>query len=451
MFNFLWGVAGFAITIGILVVIHEYGHFWVARHFGVKILRFSLGFGKPIFSWRGKRDNTLYTLAPIPLGGFVQMYGESEGDENLPEAERDRTFAAKPPWQRFLIAFAGPAVNLIFAVLAFATLFMVGVDGIKPQVTYVTPNSIAAQAGIVPGDVLKRIDGTSTPLSIDAHVALVSAPRSEVDIDYVTNNGQVRHAAFDLSDLKAGDELDMAAATGLYLADEWQPAIIEEVMADSPAQSIGLQAGDRIVGLDGEHGLDLFRANDWISDHANESVTITILRYNQELNLMGKLGERDYKNLKIGYLGVRWQAPNFGHLRVIEQYGLFTSLGKGINKTLYYTRMTFSMFGRMLKGEISVDNMGGPLTIGDTAGKTIQYGWSTFLNFLGIVSLSLAAINLLPIPMLDGGHMLFSLIEMVRGKPLGETTMTWVMRAGQVAVLGFMAFVIMNDFHRYLF
>ncbi|MBV7434099.1 RIP metalloprotease RseP [Cardiobacteriaceae bacterium TAE3-ERU3] len=450
MFDILWGILGFVITIGILVVIHEYGHFWVARKFDVKILRFSLGFGKPLLSWRGKKDGTLYTLAPIPLGGFVQMYGEDER-EPIPEVDRSRTFAAKPAWQRFLIAFAGPAVNLIFAVLAFAGLFMIGVDGIKPQVSYVAPDSIAAQAGIEAGDVIRSVDGKETLLGMDAHVALVSAARAPVEIQYSTPNQQVRTATLDLSGLRAGDELDMAATTGLYLADEWQPAMIEEVLPDAPASQIGLQAGDQIIELDAVRDLDLFRANDWIALHPNEQVTITVLRSGNRIELTGSLGEREYQGRTIGYLGIRWQAPDFADLRTTERYGFFASLGKGIDKTWYYTRLTFNMFARMIKGEVSIDNMGGPLTIGDAAGKTIQYGWDIFLNFLGIVSLSLAAINLLPIPMLDGGHMLLSAIEMIRGKPLRERTMMWVMRAGQAVVLSFMAFVILNDVHRYLF
>lgn len=449
MFDVLWGVLGFVVTIGILVVIHEYGHFWVARRFDVKILRFSLGFGKPLLSWRGKKDATLYTLAPIPLGGFVQMYGE-DGAEPVPDAEKGRTFAAKPAWQRFLIAFAGPAVNLIFAVLAFALLFMLGVQGVKPEVSYVAPDSIAAQAGLQVGDVITRVDGTQTPLGMDAHVALVSAPRGDVQIDYLTPNQQPRSAVLNLSGLRAGDELDMAAATGLYLADEWQPAVIEEVVADSPAAAIGLQVGDQIVALDDARHLDLFRANDWVAVHANARLTMTVRRDGQLLTLHGQLGERDYEGRTIGYLGIRWQAPDFSDLRVTERYGFFTSLERGVGKTWYYTRLTFNMFARMIRGEISLDNMGGPLTIGDAAGKTIRYGWETFLNFLGIVSLSLAAINLLPIPMLDGGHMLLSAIEMVRGKPLRERTMKWVMNTGTFVVLCFMAFVILNDIQRYL-
>ncbi|UJF24638.1 RIP metalloprotease RseP [Suttonella sp. R2A3] len=445
-----FGILGFIITIGLLVVIHEYGHFWVARRFDVKILRFSLGFGKPLLSWRGKRDGTLYTLAPIPLGGFVQMYDE-EDDKSVNEADRHRTFASKAPWQRFLIAFAGPAVNLIFAVLAFAALFMVGVDGIRPQVAHIAENTLAAESGLQTGDVLTAIDGKTVKLGIDAHVALVGAPRELVTLEYLGAEGQPGQATLDLSSLRAGDELDMANATGLYLVDEWFPATVGEVVENSPADVIGLQAGDQIISINDDGPMDLLSAHRWIGAHPDADVRLVILHNGQSQTLSGQLGQQTQDGDAVGFLGIRWLSPDFSEYRTTERYGFVSALGKGVDKTLYYTQLTFNMFARLIKGQVSIDNIGGPLTIGDAAGKTLQYGWDVFLNFLGIVSLSLAAINLLPIPMLDGGHMLLSAIEMVRGKPLSERAMTWVMNVGKFVVLGFMAFVIINDFHRYLF
>ena len=450
MLPMLWGILGFIITIGILVTIHEWGHFWVARRFDVKILRFSLGFGKPFLTWRGKKDGTLYTLTPIPLGGFVQMLGESS-DEAVDAAEKHRTFQAKKAWQRFLIAFAGPAVNLLFAVLAFAALYLYGVQGLRPEVARVAPDSLAARAGLQVGDQIRAIEGKDTPLSSDAHISVVGAPRrSDVNI-VIQRDGEERILALDLSSLRAGDELKMDEATGLYLVDEWLPAEVAETVPDSPAAAMGIQKGDRITAVNGE-AQDLIRIGKVsAAGKPGDTISITVMRADSEQTLHGQLGLRtDKKGKTHAFLGVKWQRVDVSAYQSVERYGFWASLGHGWDKVVYYVRLTYNMFGRMFTGKISLDNIGGPLTIGDAAGKTLSYGWDIFLNFLGVVSLSLAAINLLPVPMLDGGHMLFYALETVRGKPLSVTTMKWALRVGATLVYALMLFVVLKDFWKYL-
>lgn len=453
----LWGLLGFTITIGILVTIHEWGHFAVARFFNVKILRFSLGFGKPFLSWTGKKDGTKYTLAPIPLGGFVQMYGETD-NKDIPPEERHRTFAAKPAWQRFLIAFAGPFVNLVFAVLAFALLFMNGVNGVRPEILYITPDSMAAKAGLQVGDILTQINGTNVVLSTDADVALSTAPHKPITIEYL-RKGQPHQTTLNFSHLKAGDELNISQVTGMMLVDHRYPAWIGKVMPDSPAEKIGLKPKDKILAINQEkipEESGVYVVASILKNLANQAISLTVLRDNQSITLEGSLGERALKNHQmIGYLGVQWayEPPSqafFDQYGVIQKYSLFPALAKGIEKTGYYVKLTFNMFARLIKREVSIDNMGGPLTIGDAAGQTLRIGGEVFLNFLGIVSLSLAAINLLPIPMLDGGHMLFCILEMIRRKPLGKTAEKWSYRIGASIVLTFMGFVILKDLWRYL-
>ena len=451
----LWGFFGFIVTIGLLVTIHEYGHFRVARFFGVKIVRFSLGFGKPVVSWTGKREGTRYTLAAIPLGGFVQMYGEDDSEE-VPEDERAKTFSAKPAWQRFLIVFAGPAVNLLFAIFAFSLLFMVGVKGIAPTVVHVKPQSLAASAGIASGDVLVRIDGQPLRLAADAHVALVGAGREKIPIVY-SRDERTFSTRLDLSGLRAGDEMHMGRATGVFLADEWWPAVVSRVIDGSAAQEMGIAAGDRIVAFAGEP-IDeedgSFVLAEKIAAKANQTVQLTIVRKGQELVRDGRLGSRNIDGKTYGFLGVAWQrTPDrafFERYRSVVRYGPLAAVGQGIKKAGHYLHLTFDLFIRMLRQEVSFDNLGGPVTIGDAAGKTLRIGWSEFLNFLGILSLSLAAINLLPIPMLDGGHMLFHALEMVRGKPLSARAMTFAYRIGAFVVFSFMGLVLLNDFRRYL-
>lgn len=465
----IWGILGFLITIGVLVTIHEWGHFAVARFFGVKILRFSLGFGKPILSWTGKKDGTQYTLAPIPLGGFVQMYGEKDGEE-IPAEDKARTFFGRPAWQRFLIAFAGPAVNLLFAILAFALLFMLGVKGISPTILHVAPQSLAANAGLAVGDVITKIDGRTVKLATDAHVALATADRGVIEMQY-QRDGQQGAVQLDLSALKAGDELNMAPVLGMYLADEWWPAKVGAVLTEKDraayrlhegstfaAAQMGLQAGDQILAINGEALQEhdgAFRISDKLfAMKPQDTVTLHILRDGQEFSISGQLGRQIVEDKTYPFLGVAWmRMPNrdfFARYEIVERYSPLTSLGKGVEKTVGYVRMTFAMFGRLIQRQISFDNMGGPITIGDAAGKTLKIGWEEFLNFLGIVSLSLAAINLLPIPMLDGGHMVFTALETIRGKGLSEKTMTWCYRIGASLVLSFMALVLLNDLWRYV-
>ena len=442
--NFLFGLLGFALTIGILVTIHEWGHFYVARLCNVKILRFSIGFGPALLRWRGKKDGTLYTLAPILLGGYVQMLGETPG-ETVPAEDRARTFKAQSPAKRFLIVLAGPAINLIFAVLMFAALYLVGVKGLRAEVAHVTPTSLAATAGLEPGDRITAINGQPIRLSVDVHVALSGVPRGPVALE-LERDGQPLQRELNLGGLKKGDELRLAEVTGLYLVDEWAPAVVAEVVAASPAEALGLQAGDIIRRINGRD-TDLIHFAGFPA--ASSRVALTVERAGQTLELAGALGRRDGKP----FLGVRWQALTQAHFQpyeTVERYPLLSALQRGLAKVGYYTEFTYRTFGRLLSNRASLDNMGGPLTIGDMAGRSLRYGWDVFLNFLGVVSLSLAAINLLPVPLLDGGHMLFCVLEMVRGKPLPDPAMKWLNYLGAGLIYALMLLVVGKDLWTYL-
>lgn len=443
----LQGILGFIITIGILVTIHEYGHFVVARFFNVKILRFSIGFGKPIWTWRGKRDGTLYTLAPIPLGGFVQMLGERE-DEEIAEEDKMRTFKAQSPWKRFLIAFAGPGVNLLFAVLVFSLLFITGVRDLRPEIAYIKADSPAALAGLRVGDEILSINGKKTPLFPDALQGLLNAPNGPFQITVARGLRDIP-VTLDFSNRKAGDEFDLGRFSGMYLFGDWLPAVVHRVLEQSAAEKMGLKEGDRIIACDGEDA-DIIRLSRILQKKPNQPIVLSILREGQVLNLKGKLSEREVEGEKIGFLGVEWQRLQFEDYQRTERYGVATSFVKGVEKTVFYVKSTYLMFARLIKHEVSIKNLGGPILIGDISGKAMRFGLEIFLNFLGLISLSLAAINLLPIPVLDGGHMLLSLIEGIRGKPMTEMTTEWLYRIGASIVFGFMALVIIQDLNRYL-
>lgn len=457
LINFLWGLLGFLITIGILVIIHEWGHFFVARLFDVKILRFSLGFGKPLLSWTGKKDNTKYTLSPIPLGGFVQMLGENK-EEDINPAEKHRTFASKPAWQRFLIAFAGPFINLVFAVLAFALVFMNGIEGVKPTVLHTNEGGIAYKAGLRAGDTLLEVGGKELKLSVDANVALASAGHKPIEIKYLRNN-QFYSGTLDLSSLKAGDELKMSQTLGLHFVDEWFSAFVGELLENAPAHSFGLQKNDQILAINGieiKEGAGIYAAGELIKKLPNQEAIIKVKRNNQILDLKGTIGEKINDNgTKQGFLGVYWQYKQpdkefFNTYGTVEKYGFFSALNQGFNKSIYYIDITLTMLKRLIIREVSIDNMGGPLTVGDIAGKTLRIGFNVFLNFLGLVSLSLGVINLLPIPILDGGHMLFCAIETLIRRPIPNKIQDFFLKIGMSLVFLFMGIIIFNDFLKFL-
>lgn len=444
----LLGILGFLLTIGILVTIHEWGHFYVARCFNVKILRFSLGFGKPLWTWVGKKDGTLYTLAPLPFGGYVQMLGESEAETIAPE-DKPRTFQAQAAWKRFLIVAAGPLINLVFAICAFGALYVVGVEGLRPEVVYVAPNSHAERAGLQVGDTIVAIDEREVRLSHDAAVALVGAPLSRDVEVLVKRDGEAKALFLDLSHIQSGDEKQMSRATGMYLAGEWYTMKVAEVVENSPAaQSFGLQVGDEIVALDGQT-VDFLTGRREIAARPDSSVQLEVIRHGQAITLNGTLGSQERDGKTLGFLGVSFERPNVEQWVTVERYGIGKALWFGWEKTKNFTVLTWQMFGRMLTGKASLDNVGGPITIGDMAGQSLRYGAEVFFNFLGVVSLSLAALNLLPIPALDGGHMVLCVVEMLRGKALSVASQMWLNRIGAGVLYAFMGFVLLKDFGRY--
>lgn len=436
----LLGVIGFILTIGILVTIHEWGHFYVARLCDVKILKFSLGFGRPLFSWRGEKDNTIYQISWIPLGGYVQMLGES-GDEIIAHPrDARRTFQAKSAWKRFLIVFAGPAINLIFAWLAFSALYLYGVEGHRPVVA-----EVRQENGLRAGDIIEKINHQPIKLSHDAPLAWVAnMGKNNIPVE-IQRDGKNQTIYLDFSHLKKGDELDISEALGIHLITDWLTAEIKEIVPESTAEIMGLQSGDKILTLNGQP-VDMIRMRKRLTEVPPE-ITLKIERNQEIMELSGTLKQRNGRP----FLGVVWVRPDLSQYETTERYDVLSALARGGQKMVSFVHLTYQVFGRMLTNKASLDNLGGPITIGDMAGKTISYGFDVFLNFLGVVSLSLAAINLLPIPLLDGGHMVLYALEMVRKKALSERAMKYWSYFGMAILYSFMAFVLLKDFWKYLF
>lgn len=464
----LLSLFGFILTIGFLVTIHEYGHFWVARKFGVKIEKFSIGFGKPIIKWHGKRDNTEYSIAWIPLGGYVKMYGE-----NPNEATNDRvdlshdisdmgtaatntgSFSALPPSKRFLIAFAGPAVNLIFAVFALWILFISGIPAVNPYIGSIAQSSPIYQQ-LQSGDKITAVGGNSVATLSDATLRLVDHIGSQTTITAVDSDGISKTAHVSLKDLPSGSELNINEALGfnweISEVGEKQPAIIDTVVANAPAASAGLLSNDKIL-----------RANDttinnWIDFvevvkvNANTPITLTVERAGTQKTLTITPAAHP-KNAQWGYVGVSGQFNKalYDKYRTEKRYGMLSALPMAIKENYLQAKLLLKTLGRLIIGEASVKNMGGPLTIADYSGKSLQMGSTFFFHFLAAISLTLAVMNLLPIPVLDGGHMLLYTIEMVRGKALSEKSAALLMRLGLSVMLTFMLFVISIDVWKYLF
>lgn len=463
----------FILTISFLVFIHEYGHFWMARRFDVRIEKFSIGFGKSIVKWYGKRDNTEYSLSWIPLGGYVKMYGETPNESDDQQTAADLSFdtvdihhtkgsfSALPAFKRLLIAFAGPAVNLIFAVLALWVLFMIGVPALKPIIGSVDSNSALAKAGIQTNDRITAVNEHDVDSMSDTMMRLVDALGSHaVPLVATDETGTQKTATLDLSAFEAGNEMLVEKLAGFkwgfYDAIEKLPFTIETVQQDKPADKAGLRTGDTVQRIDGEAIAGWLSFVKIISTSPDKTLVLEILRDGQPQTLNLRVG-RHPKETNKGYVGVSHSIDEaaFNAIKTSfstqKRYGIIKALPKSITANILQGELMLKTLWRLIVGKASVENLGGPLSIADYSGKSLSAGYVTYFHFLASVSLILAVMNLLPIPVLDGGHILMCLIEMIRGKPLSERALDVLMRLGGSVLITFMLFVITLDVWRYLF
>lgn len=476
MSNIFFSFFAFVLTISFLVFIHEYGHFWVARRFGVRIEKFSIGFGKPIIKWQGKRDysqhRTEYSLSWIPLGGYVKMYGEEPSSDNdivVKDMTIDQdnvvddkalsigSFSALPPFKRLLIAFAGPAVNIIFAVFALWLLFIIGVPALKPMIGSVADNSTLARANISDGDNIVAINGRSVDSMTDAAMSLVDAlGNNAVPLVAVDKNGRQKTAQLDLSTYQAGSEMAVEKLAGFNWAiDEVvkkQPVTVSFVGKVTPAERAGLLVGDTVLRVD-EQAVYIWQDFvDIVQASPAKELTLLVERKGQTKTLSMTTGVHPNDKSK-GYAGVspKVDVKVFEPFKTIKRYGWLEALPKSISANYLQGELMLKTLWRLVAGKASIENLGGPLSIADYSGKSLSAGYVTYFKFLASISLILAVMNLLPIPVLDGGHIAMCLVEMVRGKPLSERTLDWLMRLGGSILLTFMLFVISVDVWRYLF
>lgn len=445
MMSFLFTLAAFIVAIGVLVTVHEFGHYWVAKRNGVKILKFSIGFGRPLLKWVRGEDKTEYIIAAIPLGGYVKMLGEG-GDVEVTAEEKFRAFNNKNLKQRTAIVAAGPVFNLVFAMLIYWLLFTGVQMGYTPKIASVESASIAQQAGLQDGDTIVAVanNATSTWSNVFAELKPYIFEKRDVSLSVLSIRGDKRDVSLSLKDIDVEQESSMEDLLGLQAEI---PAIVGEIVADSAASESDLQPGDRILEIDGSPVSSPALMSRYIRDSEGKAVQLTILRNNQQftLTLRPRLFEGEGEQQRW-LIGVRFRPqPD-----VEYEVGIMDGLVKAGREVWDMSYLTLNMFYRMAIGEASLKHLSGPVTIAEYAGKTASISGESFLFFLAIVSISLGVINLLPIPLLDGGHLMYYLIEAVKGSPVSEEAMLVGQKIGIVVLLLIMSIAISNDIQRIL-
>jgi len=443
----LTNLVAFIVAISVLVAVHEFGHYIVGRWCGMKVLRFSIGFGKPLWTRIAGADKTEYCLSAIPLGGYVKFLDEREG----PVAPEDygRAFNHKPVSSRILVLLAGPLFNFLFAIVAYWFLFISGVPTMKPAVGEVAANTYAAEAGLEFGDrILKVGDRDAT----DWETALVSmldemVSDGRIPLELEGEDGWVRRTTIDV-----GDDASRLTEPGLLFDglgfQPWQPpAMVDSVMDDGAAQAGGIKAGDRIVSIDGEQVVTFGDLHRVVRARPNKTVMVELLRQNQELSREVTIGSQEQDGVTIGLLGVLRPATP-ADLYFVRKYGPVQAIGQAIKNTWMKIGFTFRMLGRMVTGEVSIKNISGPINIAQYAGNSAAAGLNPFLNFLALISISLGVLNLLPVPILDGGQIVYQTIEGLKGSPLSEQAQLFGQKIGIVALLLLMTFAFYNDIAR---
>jgi len=446
----LTSILALIVTLGILVTIHEYGHFWVARRCGVKVLRFSVGFGKVLYSWRDKQG-TEFAIAAIPLGGYVKMLDEREGE--VAENELDQAFNRKTVWQRMAVVSAGPIANFLFAIFAYWIMFMTGITQVKPLIGDVAQDSIAEQAGLQAQHEITAVENEAVNSWSDVNYQFIRYLGETGDIE-IEVNGSQKHQLSVNRWLADADEPNPLKDLGITPYRPSIPPVLDELTPGDPAEQAGLKTGDLITAVDGE---SVFQWQEFVAKvqgSPSKPVELSVERDGQSLQItlipkarevVGEAGKKEIK----GFAGARVKMPDFPEdLLRIQQYNPLVALWKGAEKTWDMSVMTLQAVGKMLQGLMSVKNLSGPITIAKVASDSAKAGFEAFLSFLAYVSIMLGVVNLLPVPVLDGGHLFFYIIEAARGKPLSEKVQLMGMKIGLALLMSVMALAIFNDISR---
>ena len=446
----LYMLVGTLVALGVLVTIHEYGHFWVARRCGVKVLRFSVGFGSPLLRWHD-RQGTEFVVAAIPLGGYVKMLDEREGD--VPPELLDQSFNRKSVKQRIAIVAAGPVANFLLALLFFWVVAMLGSQQVRPIIGAVEAGSLAEAAGLQAGQEIVAVDGQPTTGWAAVNLQLVSRLGESGRLDIAVREtgssvDSLRQLVLD-NWLRGADDPDPISSLGIR---PWRPVLqptLAQLDPQGPASAAGLQVGDRLLELDGQPLADWQQLVDQVRSLPGKKISLLVERQGRQLDVPLTLAARGEGEALSGYLGAgvaggEWPPEMLREVR----FGPLEAIAEGAKNTWTMSVLTLNSLKKMLFGELSVKNLSGPITIAKVAGASAESGLSDFLKFLAYLSISLGVLNLLPIPVLDGGHLLFYLVEWVRGRPLSERIQGWGMQIGISLVVGVMLLALINDLSR---
>jgi regulator of sigma E protease len=447
----LISIGAFIVALGVLITVHEFGHYWVAKKLGVKVLRFSIGFGKPLWKRVAGTDQTEYVIAAFPLGGYVKMLDEREAE--VPANELSRAFNRKPLASRTAIVLAGPLFNFLLAIIAFWGMYVIGIPGIKPIIGELEPDSVAELAGIELGDEILKVNDKETPTWSAAGLAMVPAVlnKQEVTIELQDQYSSLKRVTIDVSAYSSEmGESDLLVLMGMRPYQQVIPAIIGEVIQGGVAEQAGLKPDDKLISADGNEITDWMKWVDYVRARPDMPIVLELERDGVVMTITMTPAREKGKEGDFGRIGAGVSLPDESSNRfmTIMRYNPFEAIPLAVSRTWDMSVMTLQVLSKIVVGEVSVKNISGPITIAKYAGRSAYRGLATFLNFIAIVSVSLFVLNMLPIPLLDGGHLLYYLLEAIKGSPVSEAAQLFGQKIGILILTMLMSLALYNDLER---
>ncbi len=449
--NALFILLAAILLLGPLIAIHEFGHYIVARKLGVKVLVYSIGFGPTLLKWKSKKSGIQYQLSALPLGGYVKMLDEREGD--VAEQDLPYAFNRQNPWKRIAIVAAGPLINLAFAVVLFWILFLPAQEQLNTRVGSILPNTPAALVHMQPGDKITGIDGTQVSTWEKLNFALVDRAGETGTIAVTADRaGHVQQFNLPIKNFLKDQSQSPLESLGFTPYRPHFPAVVSKLSEDGAAIRQGMQAGDKIVAIDGIKMNEWFDVVQVVQASPEKLLKIDVLRNNQLVHLeVMPQGKRDNMGKVTGVLGVQSDPGKVAipaEFKQTIQYSPVEAFTLAVDKTGQISGMILNSITKMVRGLIGLDNLSGPITIAKVAGQSAEMGWQTFISFMALMSVSLGILNLLPIPMLDGGHLVYYFVELIRGKPVSEQIQLVGLKIGMVLLGSMMLLALFNDFMR---